>query len=156
MKPKFPIYMDLKDNTVVIVGGDEYAADAALLLKDFGAKITIISPTLCPRLEEMTKEGWIRHITRKYFRGDAANCYLCVAASGNKETNIAISVECKHRHIFVNVEDPSVYGTFELPEMVTDEKLIGGFLSEDRETLKKFCNRLKEKLPDIWDEIKSS
>lgn len=155
MTPKFPIYMDLNANNIVIVGGNSYAANATLLLKQFGAKITLISPTLCPELEQMVGEGWIRHITRKYFRGDAANCYMCVAATENKDTNIAISVECKHRHIPVNVEDPAVYGTFELPEMIANDNLIGGFLSEDRETLKKTCARLRDIVPQIWDEEKN-
>lgn len=149
---KFPIFVDLNDNNIVIVGGDEYAANAAYLFKQFGAKITIISPSLCPKLEDMVKEGWIRHITRKYFRGDAANCYMCVAATDNKETNIAISVECKHRHIPVNVANPSAYGTFDLPEIIAGDDFVGGFLAEDREGLKRMCETLQKKTDSLWNE----
>ena len=148
----FPVFVSLRDNTCVIVGGGEYAADAAELLLSFGAKISVISPALCPRLQALDKAGTIRHIPRKFFRGDTANCYLCVAASGDKTVNIAVAVECKARHVLVNVEEPAEYGTMRLPKLVQAEGLVGGFTAENTAALDNFCVALQKKLPDVWEQ----
>ncbi len=148
----FPIFVKLEGNTCVLVGGGEYNADAAELLLSFGAKITVIAPELCPRLRSLDEAGQIRHIPRKFFRGDTANCYLCVAASGDKNTNIAVAVECKARHILVNVEEPAEYGTMRLPHVITAKGLVGGFDAEDTAALDNLCVAMQKKLPDVWEQ----
>ena len=150
MALNFPIFVSLEDNTCVLVGGGEYSANAAELLLSFGAKITVIAPDLCPRLQALDKAGKIRHIPRKFFRGDTANCYLCVAASGDKNTNIAVAVECKARHVLVNVEEPAEYGTMTLPRVVRADGLVGGFVSKDTAALDNLCTAMQKKLPDVW------
>ena len=148
----FPIFVSLKDNTCVLVGGGEYSADAAELLLSFGAKITVIAPELCPRLRALDEAGRIRHIPRKFFRGDTANCYLCVAASGDRNTNIDVAVECKARHVLVNVEEPAEYGTMMLPKIVRADGLVGGFAAQDAAALDNVCTALQKKLPDVWEQ----
>lgn len=152
MSLDFPIFVSLENNTCTLVGGGEYSADAAELLLSFGAKITVIAPELCPRLRALDEAGQIRHIPRKFFRGDTANCYLCVAASGDKNTNIAVAVECKARHVLVNVEEPAEYGTMTLPKIVRADGLVGGFTAQESAALKNFCTALQKKLPDVWEQ----
>lgn len=148
----FPIFVSLEGNTCVLVGGGEYSADAAELLLSFGAKITVIAPELCPRLRALDEAGQIRHIPRKFFRGDTANCYLCVAASGDRNTNIAVSVECKARHVLVNVEEPAEYGTMTLPKVVKAPGLVGGFTAKDTDALNNLCAAMQKKIPDVWEQ----
>ncbi|NLN82668.1 MAG: NAD(P)-dependent oxidoreductase [Clostridiales bacterium] len=46
MAAQFPMYINLEDNNCTIFGGgDKAAARAAVLLK-FGAKVTVVSPSL--------------------------------------------------------------------------------------------------------------
>ena len=152
MSLDFPIFVSLENNTCTLVGGGEYSADAAELLLSFGAKITVIAPELCPRLRALDEAGKIRHIPRKFFRGDTANCYLCVVASGDKNTNIAVAVECKARHVLVNVEEPAEYGTMTLPKIVRADGLVGGFAAQESAALDNFCTALQKKLPDVWEQ----
>lgn len=152
MALNFPIFVSLENNTCVLIGGGEYSADAAELLLSFGAKITVIAPELCPRLRALDEAGQIRHIPRKFFRGDTANCYLCVAASGDKNTNIAVAVECKARHVLVNVEEPAEYGTMTLPKVIQADGLVGGFASPDSDALETLCAAMQKKLPDVWEQ----
>ncbi len=152
MALEFPIFVQLEGNTCAIVGGGDYAADAAELLLSFGAKVTVIAPELCPRLRAMDEAGTVRHIPRKFFRGDTANCYLCVAASGDKNTNIAVAVECKARHVLVNVEDPAAYGTMTLPKVVQADGLVGGFAAADTPALENLCTALQKKISDVWEQ----
>jgi siroheme synthase-like protein len=113
--PRFPLYIDLKGNNCTIFGGGQKAAYYARILLQFEAKVTIVSPDLCDELLELDKAGRIRYIPRRYFRGDCASCYICIAATDNEAVNITISDECKARAIAVSVTHPAAFGTFEFP-----------------------------------------
>ena len=59
----FPLYIDLNGNNCVVLGGGDYAADKVDTLLQFGAKVTVISPALCGRLQELDKTRAIRYIS---------------------------------------------------------------------------------------------
>ena len=150
----FPLLVELKDNNCTVFGGNKSALRRVHELLRFGAKVTVISPQVCSELEQMSEEGLIRHIPRKYFRGDCSNSQLCVAATEDNALNIAISTECKNKGIPVNVTSPRSYGNFTFPRMViTDEVILSitGTLSAD--ALNKLKDRLQEELPKIIAEI---
>ena len=152
----FPLLVNLKDNNCTVFGGNSSALRRVKELLRFGAKVTVISPLICPELEEMSVAGSIRHIPRKYFRGDCSNSQLCVASTEDDSLNIAISTECKNKGIPVNVTSPSSYGTFIFPRLVlTDDVVLsitGSLSSEEMSCLRQ---KLTEVLPQLIDEIKS-
>ena len=116
----FPMYIDLKGNNCTIFGGSPSAAAYAESLLGFGAKVTVVSASLCDELAAMDRAGTVRYIPRRYFRGDCSSSYICIAATGDDVLNIAISDECKARAISVCVESPPAYGTFRFPVALTD------------------------------------
>ena len=152
----FPLLVNIKDNNCTVFGGNKSALRRVIELLRFGAKVTVISPTICAELEEMSEQGHIRHIPRKYFRGDCSNSQLCVAATEDDNLNIAISTECKNKGIPVNVTSPASYGNFTFPRMVlTDDvvlSLTGTLSSEEMSRLRK---KLAEVLPELIADIKS-
>ena len=116
--------------------------------------MTLVSPQVCPELEQMSADGTIRHIPRKYFRGDCSNAQLCVAATDDNTLNIAISTECKNKGIPVNVTQPRSYGTFTFPRMVaTDDVTVSITGSLSAEVLSKLRDRLQEELPALLADI---
>ena len=150
----FPLLVDLKGNNCTVFGGSKSALRRVNELIRFGAKVTVISPDICSELEQMSESGLIRHIPRKYFRGDCSNSQLCVAATDDNTLNIAISTECKNKGIPVNVTSPRSYGTFTFPRMVaTDDVVLSitGTLSAD--TLSALRDRLCDALPGMIEDI---
>ena len=150
----FPLLVDLKGNNCTVFGGSKSALRRVNELIRFGAKVTVISPDICSELEQMSESGLIRHIPRKYFRGDCSNSQLCVAATDDNTLNIAISTECKNKGIPVNVTSPRSYGTFTFPRMVaTDDVVLSitGTLSAD--TLSALRDRLRDALPGMIEDI---
>lgn len=150
----FPLLVDLKGNNCTVFGGSKSALRRVNELILFGAKVTVISPDICSELEQMSENGLIRHIPRKYFRGDCSNSQLCVAATDDNTLNIAISTECKNKGIPVNVTSPRSYGTFTFPRMVaTDDVVLSitGTLSAD--TLSALRDRLCDALPGMIEDI---
>lgn len=153
----FPLLIDLKGNNCTVFGGGKSALRRVKELLRFDAKVTLVTPELCPELLHLSEEGIIRHIPRKYFRGDCTNSQLCVAATDDNNLNIAISTECKNKGIPVNVTQPRSYGTFTFPRMVLTDQVvlsINGSLSADN--LSRLRDRLQEELPAILREIEES
>lgn len=150
----FPLLVDLKDNNCTVFGGDKSALRRVKELLRFGAKVTVISPQLCSELERMSEDGLIRHIPRKYFRGDCTNSQLCVAATDDNTLNIAISTECKNKSIPVNVTSPRSYGNFTFPRLViTDDVVLSITGSLPADTLAKLQDRLQDELPNMLADI---
>ncbi len=150
----FPLLIDLKGNNCTVFGGGKSALRRVNELIRFGAKVTLVCPDPCSELVKMSEEGIIRHIPRKYFRGDCTNSQLCVAATDDNNLNIAISTECKNKGIPVNVTQPRSYGTFTFPRMVVADDVvlsINGTLPA--ETLSRLCDRLQQDLPTILKEL---
>lgn len=150
----FALLVDLKGNNCTVFGGNKSALRRVNELLRFGAKVTLISPQICPELEKMSAAGLVRHIPRKYFRGDCSNSQLCVAATDDNTMNIAISTECKNKGIPVNVTSPRSYGTFTFPRLVANDDVvlsITGTLPAD--TLTKLQERLQQELPRLIEEI---
>ena len=148
VKQLFPLLIDLNDNNCTVFGGGECAVAPVRILLSFGARVTLISPQLCPELEKLCREYDIRHIARRYFRGDCSNSQLCVAATDDRETNIRIATEAKAKSIPVNVTEPDAYGTFRFPRTVMDGSVtvtLSGTLSDGKmECLQK---RLQKYIP---------
>lgn len=152
----FPILVELKDNNCTVFGGERSALRRVNELLRFGAKVTVISPQICAELEQLSEDGLIRHIPRKYFRGDCSNSQLCVAATDDDALNIAISTECKNKSIPVNVTSPHSYGNFTFPRLVMDDDVIlsiTGTLSAT--ALTKLQERLQAELPHMITEIQN-
>ena len=152
----FPLLVELTGNNCTVFGGNKSALRRVNELLRFGAKVTVISPTICTELEQMSAQGIIRHIPRKYFRGDCSNSQICVAATDDSTLNIAISTECKNKGIPVNVTTPRSYGNFTFPRLAITEDVIlsiTGTLPAD--TLNKLQDRLQEELPAMIAELNS-
>lgn len=150
----FPLLVDLKDNNCTVFGGNKSALRRVRELLRFGAKVTIISPELCSELKQLSENGTIRHIPRKYFRGDCSNSQLCVAATDDNTLNIAISTECKNKGIPVNVTSPRSYGTFTFPRLVlTDDVVLSITGTLHADTLTALQEYLQEELPEIIQKL---
>ncbi|MCL2885131.1 MAG: NAD(P)-dependent oxidoreductase [Oscillospiraceae bacterium] len=111
---RFPLFVDLHNNNCIIFGGDKYAAACAVTLQQFGARITVISPTLSKEWDGMD----VRHLPRRYTRGDCSYAYLCVVATDSSSVNISIASECKAKNVPVHVTDPAAFGNFDFPHII--------------------------------------
>lgn len=150
----FPLHINIVGNNCTVFGGGEAAARRAEVLLRFGAKVTVISPDLCPALEQMSAENSVRHIPRKYFRGDCTNSQICIAATEDNDLNIRIATECKAKSIPINVTSPADYGTFLFPRVILHDDLvvtIAGTAPTDKQRLLR--DRLKALIPALMQEI---
>lgn len=156
MAVDFPLYIDLKDNNCTIFGGGEDAYEAAQTLRSFGAKVTVVNPTICDALQEMDKTGEIRYLRRKYFRGDCSSARLCIALTEDPSLNIAISDECKNKNIPVAVNKPEGFGTFTLPHAVICKNTVVSVSGSSAAAQQRYITeRLEVLLPEWIEEYKT-
>jgi siroheme synthase-like protein len=149
----FPLYIDLSGNNCVVFGGGDFAYRRAMTLLRFGAKVTVISPSLEEAMRDLDRTKKIRYIPRKYYRGDCTSAYLCVAATEDEGLNIAISDECKAKGIPVNVSKPAAFGTFMFPTVaLTDTVSVSVAGKLEDAALERLRDKIEEQLPAWLDQ----
>lgn len=120
----YPAYLDLRDRPCVVIGGGAVAERKALVLLEAGADVTIVSPTLTPKLHELSGSGKITHLQKKFEECDVDGAFLAVAAAGSPEVNTAAAHACKKKHVLVNVASPPEESSFIVPSVVERGELL--------------------------------
>src|SRR5579875_1094170 len=76
-----PIFVEVQSRPVLVVGGGEVAQRKVEALVEAGARVTVISPRLTPRLAQLAARGTIRHLARRYQPGDLTGFTLVYGAT---------------------------------------------------------------------------
>lgn len=84
---RYPVFLDLAERPVLVVGGGGVAARKMPALLASGAAVTVVSPELRPELRENAREGRIRWIPRKYVEGDESGFFLVFALTDSAVVN---------------------------------------------------------------------
>lgn len=117
IEPKvyYPIFLNLKNKSVVIIGGGKVAERKVLTLLKTGADLTVISPELTKKIEREKLKGRIKHIRRQYRKGDLKNAFLVIAATDSPNVNEQVS---KDATCLVNVVDTPHLCNFIVPSAI--------------------------------------
>jgi siroheme synthase-like protein len=107
--------LDVKGKRCVVVGGGTVALRKAQSLLECGAAVEIISPELCPGLEELVSSGSVKAVLRPYRRSVIKGAALVVAAADDGEVNRSVSEEAAESGIPVNVVDVPGLSSFIVP-----------------------------------------
>lgn len=120
----YPVFLVLRDRPCLIAGGGEVAERKALALLAAGADITIVSPTLTPKLADLARVGKITHRARPFEERDIAGMQLVVAATNSLDVNTFVGRECRKRHVLVNVAAPPEESSFIVPSTIERGDLV--------------------------------
>jgi uroporphyrin-III C-methyltransferase / precorrin-2 dehydrogenase / sirohydrochlorin ferrochelatase len=124
-----PLFMQLRSQPVVVVGGGHIAIRKVDLLRRSGAQITVVSPELREELHKLAARGELRHIAEKFTEAHVEGATLVIAATNDHEINVAISAAAQARRIPVNVVDTPALSTFIFPAIVDRSPIIVGVSS---------------------------
>ncbi len=110
----YPLFLDLADQPVVVVGAGQVATRKIGTLRKAGARVTVISPIATPAIRRMKKITWLR---RRYRTGDLRGARLVVAATDNLTVNERVCREAHRRRLLVNCVAPPAAGNFIVPSL---------------------------------------
>jgi uroporphyrin-III C-methyltransferase/precorrin-2 dehydrogenase/sirohydrochlorin ferrochelatase len=120
----FPIFLDLRDRRVVIVGGGVVAERKAMLVRDTGALLRIVAPVLTDALGALVSAGRVEHRAGEFTPDDLDGARLVIAATGAPLVNRAVATAAEARGIPVNVVDNLELSTGILPAIVDRSPLV--------------------------------
>lgn len=113
-----PIFMNIRGQRSLIVGGGEVAARKAALLLQAGAEINLVSPELLGNLKDMHAEGGIHFRQGTFEEGDLEGISLVIAATDDEAVNRRVSELARARRLPVNVVDNPDLCTFIFPSII--------------------------------------
>jgi uroporphyrin-III C-methyltransferase / precorrin-2 dehydrogenase / sirohydrochlorin ferrochelatase len=113
----YPAFLRLRGRPCVVVGGGAVAEEKVLGLLDAGACVTVVSPELSRRLEDLTEQGAIALRRRPYRAGDLAGALLAIAATDDGAVNGAVWTEAEQRGILLNAVDDLPHCSFIAPSI---------------------------------------
>src|SRR2546429_456261 len=111
----YPAFLDLRGRRAVVIGGGAIAEQKVAGLLDAGARVTVISPSVSRRLEDLAAAGTLTIERRPYRPGDLAGAFLAIAATDDRAANRAVWTEAEARGVLLNAVDDLPHCSFIAP-----------------------------------------
>jgi len=118
MNTYYPVYIELRDQACVVIGGGKIAEGKVGGLLAVQAKVTIIAPDLTLKLNHLAEQKQITYISRKYQPGDLAGAFMVICATDQAEINHQVWQEATANHQLVNVVDDTPRCNFIAPSIL--------------------------------------
>lgn len=120
----YPVSLDLTDRPVLVVGGGPVAEGKVRGLLAAAARVTVVSPTLTPRLAAWAAAERIRHRGRGYRARDLVGQRLALVATDDRAISGRVAAEARARGIWVNAADEPARCDFILPAVIRRGRLV--------------------------------
>ena len=146
--PGFPLVLDVKGWMVLVIGGDEEAAEKTQRLLESGARVIVISPTLNDTLRDLAASGKVIHRGRHFRDMDLEHAILILnTIRGDRDFARALLVKAREKRVLVwSVDFPEASSTT-MPAVVASgharvaistsgvAPALSGFMKEDLERI---------------------
>lgn len=119
-----PIFLNIKKQDCMVVGGGSVALRKVTLLLQAGAAVRVVSPSLDHELNALLQQQKITHYSQTFEPRHLDNCMLVIAATNDLQVNQQVAQSAKARHIPVNVVDNPGLCSFIMPAIVDRSPLI--------------------------------
>lgn len=146
--PYCPISIDLSNRRCVVIGGGQVAERKVEMLREFGARVTVVAPDITSRLAEMATDGSIEVVSGMYEPSVLNGALLAVAATNNREVNKAVFEEAQRQGILVNVVDDPDLCTFFVPAIIRRGDLVISVSTSGNSPL--LARRLREQIESAF------
>jgi uroporphyrin-III C-methyltransferase / precorrin-2 dehydrogenase / sirohydrochlorin ferrochelatase len=145
----YPLFADLTERPVLVVGGGDVAARKAAMLLRAGAKVTVGAPVLVPELRELAQQGQITYRAGAYESDWQDGMWLVVAATRSRPLNTRIASEGHSHQRLVNVVDDPALSSFQVPAVIDRSPLLVAISSSGAAPM--LARRLRERIESLLD-----
>jgi siroheme synthase-like protein len=116
--PYYPIYLDIEDRPVLIIGGGEVCARKAETMLKYGGRVTIVSPAFTPEIEQWAQDDRVTLHRKLYDVSDLDGAAIVIASTDDPCINARIARDCRRRKLPVNVVDVTHLCEFIVPAII--------------------------------------
>jgi len=146
----FPLFVDLRGQKVLVIGGGAVAERRIKNLLNFHADITVVSTGFSAYIERAALQGSVSLVRRPYVVGDIESLQplLVIAATDNRRANRAAMIEAKRLGIWVSVADSRSECSFYFPAIAENDNFIAAWVSKngDHRGVREMAARTREML----------
>jgi len=114
----FPIFLNLRDQTVLVIGAGSVAERKARLLLQASAKVRVVAIELNPQFILWQQQGLIQHLGRDYDASLLQGARLVFAASNDRDLNAQVYFDAEKAGIWANVVDEPAQCRFISPAII--------------------------------------
>jgi precorrin-2 dehydrogenase/sirohydrochlorin ferrochelatase len=114
----YPIFLNLNNQNVIVVGGGEVAERKILNLLRYGCHIHVVSHELTAQLEKLVAENKIKRIPEQSLNQAMSKAYMVIAATNDPVVNGQIASRAKERGLLFNAVDQPRDCNFIMPSIV--------------------------------------
>ena len=126
----FPMFVNLKNQLCLVVGGGTVAYRKVNVLLEFEARVVVVGENICDEIYEIAKKSSRLELQKKCFEdADCDNMFMVVAATDDKMLNHHIAEICNSKNIMVNAVDQKEDCSFIFSSYIKEKNLIAAFSS---------------------------
>ncbi|WP_255350788.1 siroheme synthase CysG [Chitinibacter sp. ZOR0017] len=114
----FPLFLNLKQQPCLLVGGGEIALRKMRLLASAGADLTVVAPQICDELLAEVRAGRLNWRPGEFSLSHIVGMRLVIAATDQPVVNQAVFAACESAGILVNAVDDPAHSRFITPAIV--------------------------------------
>ena len=119
-----PIFLDLKQQSCLVVGGGDIAARKAGLLLKAQAVVTIVAPKLSSSTQKLVTSQQVHWLEARFDPSQLGQERLVIAATDDETVNAAVYEAAKARNILVNVADSPDHCDFILASILDRSPIV--------------------------------
>ncbi len=120
----FPIFLRLKGQPVLVVGGGDVAARKVALLLRAGARVTVVAPELGHVLAQRLADEQISYLSAQFDPTQLDGMRLVIAATDQRAVNAWVAHQAARRNVPANVVDDRELSGFIMPAIVDRSPVI--------------------------------
>jgi precorrin-2 dehydrogenase/sirohydrochlorin ferrochelatase len=120
----YPIHLDIQNRNCLVVGGGGVGTRKVKTLLKCGAKVTVVSPEISDRLQNLAESARLTLKPRPYRTEDIEGMFLVIGASDDETLNRQISSDAERRNTLCNIADRPEKCNFILPSILRRDDLV--------------------------------
>lgn len=134
-KKYFPIFIDISEKKIVVIGGGKIATRRVNTLLLFAKQIEVVAPEVTVELRELSDKGEITWRQGEYCYERIQMADIVLAATNQPVVNHRVKEDCERmraetgRNVLVNIADDKTMCDFYFPGIVDMGEIVVGISS---------------------------
>lgn len=153
----FPLFIEMDQKKVLVVGAGTVGARRIEALVEFGADVTVVAVEPDQRVERLAGEGRLRLLRGSYEahrnclwerRGESIPFFLVLSATGDRQVDREVTEDGRAFHAFVNCAGDKSLSGFYFPGLAREGCVTAGVIAEGRDhrLAKEMAGRIRDVL----------